>query len=147
MPRGKVLGGTSDINFLMVAYATRVDLDNWEKLGNPGWNFSNLAPYYRKFERFTQYSANAENALDTTHVDPSLYGRQGPIHITIPESHWPVAEAWPPTFKNLGLGLRKDCKSGTSAGAYSSAAFIEPNLRPEATRRQRIMLQPHPDPT
>jgi choline dehydrogenase-like flavoprotein len=126
MPRGKVLGGTSALNFLMVAYATRVDLDNWEKLGNRGWNFDSLAPYYRKFERFSQHSAKAADSLHTSHIDPALYGTQGPIHTTIPESHWPLAETWPPTFKNLGLGLRADSKSGTSAGGYSSIAFMDP---------------------
>lgn len=126
MPRGKVLGGTSALNFLMVSYATRVDLDNWEKLGNAGWNFDSLAPYYRKFERFSQPSAKAADALHTSHIDPALHGTQGPIHTTIPESHWPLAETWPPTFKNLGLGLRGDSKTGTSAGGYSSIAFIDP---------------------
>lgn len=126
MPRGKVLGGTSAINFLMVAYASRVDLDNGERLGNAGWNFNNLAPYYRKFEKFPQHSAKAADTLDTSHIDPALYGTEGPIHTTIPESHWPITEAWPHTFKNLGLGLQADSKTGTLAGGYSSIAFINP---------------------
>jgi choline dehydrogenase len=126
MPRGKVLGGSSAINFFMVTYASRVDLDNWEKLGNPGWNFKSLAPYYRKFEKFSQHSAKAHDALHTSDIQPSLHGTEGPIHTTIPESHWPIAEAWPPTFNNLGLRLRADSKSGTSAGGFSSIAFIDP---------------------
>jgi choline dehydrogenase len=126
MPRGKVLGGTSALHFLMVSYATRVDLDNWEKLGNQGWNFDSMAPYYRKFEKFTQHSSKATDALHTSHIDPALYGTEGNVHTTIPENHWPLAEAWPPTFQNLGLGLKGDHKTGISAGGYSSIAYVDP---------------------
>ncbi|CAO1605796.1 hypothetical protein XANCAGTX0491_009302 [Xanthoria calcicola] len=47
--RGKMLGGSSGINFMQFTFASRVDLDDWEVLGNTGWNFDSMAPYYRKF--------------------------------------------------------------------------------------------------
>lgn len=34
----------------MFSMASRQDLDNWRELGNDGWSFDDLAPYYRKFE-------------------------------------------------------------------------------------------------
>jgi choline dehydrogenase len=50
--RGKVLGGSLAINFVMLSHASKVDIDSWEKLGNPGWNFQQMLPYYRKFETY-----------------------------------------------------------------------------------------------
>jgi choline dehydrogenase-like flavoprotein len=41
-PRGKVLGGTSALNFMTWNRASRQDYDAWEKLGNPGWSWDDL---------------------------------------------------------------------------------------------------------
>lgn len=41
-PRGKVLGGTSALNFMTWVRASRQDYDAWESLGNPGWGWDSL---------------------------------------------------------------------------------------------------------
>lgn len=110
----------------MVVYPSKVHLDNWGKLGNKDWNFDKLAPYYNKFEHFTTPSEKTAKALNTSEVDPSLHGAKGPIHPTIPESYWPLAETWVPTLKNLGHGLHANSKSGISAGGYSTMCFLDP---------------------
>ena len=38
-PRGRVLGGSSAINFMMLSHASKADINAWEELGNSGWNF------------------------------------------------------------------------------------------------------------
>ncbi|KAF2007337.1 GMC oxidoreductase [Amniculicola lignicola CBS 123094] len=43
--RGKVLGGSSAVNFNMFSMASRQDLNNWEELGNKGWGFDGMLPY------------------------------------------------------------------------------------------------------
>lgn len=49
-PRGKVLGGSSSINGLIYIRGQSQDYDAWERLGNPGWGWSNVLPIFKKLE-------------------------------------------------------------------------------------------------
>ena len=50
MPRGKLLGGSSAINYLMYVRGSKEDYDGWASLGNKGWDFESLVPYFRKHQ-------------------------------------------------------------------------------------------------
>jgi choline dehydrogenase len=49
-PRGKVLGGSSSINGLVHIRGQREDFDEWARLGNTGWGYADVLPYFRKSE-------------------------------------------------------------------------------------------------
>src|SRR6266498_3761558 len=49
-PRGKVLGGTSSINGLVYMRGQHEDYDGWRNLGNIGWGYADVLPYFRKSE-------------------------------------------------------------------------------------------------
>ena len=49
-PRGKVLGGSSSLNGMAYVWGDPTEYDSWERRGIKGWNFSDLAPYFKKLE-------------------------------------------------------------------------------------------------
>jgi len=51
-PRGRILGGCSSINGMLHVRGHRVDYDGWRALGNEGWSYDDVLPYFRKSERF-----------------------------------------------------------------------------------------------
>lgn len=61
--------------------ASRQDLDNWGELGNKGWSFEDLLPYYKKFETYHPASEKSGKELDDKYLDKSLRGTSGPIHV------------------------------------------------------------------
>ena len=68
-PRGKVLGGSSSINGLIYIRGQRQDFDLWRQLGNPGWSYQDVLPYFRRAEA-------QERGSDEHH------GGDGPLHVT-----------------------------------------------------------------
>ena len=54
IPRGKVLGGSSSINGMLHVRGQQLDYDTWAQLGNRGWSFDDVLPYFKKSERFAR---------------------------------------------------------------------------------------------
>ena len=128
-PRGKMLGGSSAINLMALIFPQKSSIDAWVKLGNKGWDWNTLGPYYSKFYTYSRPPAELDGAITTSYVKEELQGKSGPIHASFSEHREPVSEAWAETFKNLGLVMSNDPVSGEGVGGFTGLSTIEPETK------------------
>ena len=69
-PRGKVLGGSSSINGLLYVRGQARDFDHWRQLGNAGWGFDDVLPYFKKAENWEEVSSYcSHNDIEVEEVE------------------------------------------------------------------------------
>ncbi|KAK3904712.1 hypothetical protein C8A05DRAFT_13459 [Staphylotrichum tortipilum] len=124
--RGRMLGGSSALNFLMLVYPTKGNIDSWAALGNPSWNHEALAPYFRKFATVHEPPQAAKDLLGLKYLNEDLSKGDGPIQVSYSEGYNVTNEAWLKTFTNLGLDAGGDPRDGTTLGAFQNHANIDP---------------------
>ncbi len=94
-PRGKVLGGSSSINGLVYIRGQREDYDHWRQLGNIGWSYEDVLPFFRKSE-------NQSRGPDHFH------GTEGELTISDPGYTHPYAEAFIAAAEACGYPRNRD---------------------------------------
>ena len=94
-PRGKVIGGSSSINGLVYIRGQREDYDHWRQLGNVGWSYQDVLPYFRKSE-------DQQNGADEYH------GVGGPLAVSNPSDPHPLCEAFIEAAVQSGYPRTKD---------------------------------------
>ncbi|KAF6816880.1 Glucose oxidase 1 [Colletotrichum plurivorum] len=145
--RGKQLGGSSAMNFMFWTHPSRRDVDNWGELGNEGWSWDALAPYFRQSESFVAPSQQQTEDLRLDYVDPSVHGTDGPIANRFPALYSPLLQAWPRTLEKLGLAVDGDPRDGKALGGYVNLLNIDGATRSYAANaylgpvRQRSSLK------
>ena len=125
-PRGKQLGGSSAINYLYWTHASQRDIDDWGKLGNKGWSWDELNPFFSKSETYNPPTAEISSQIDTDFIVPSEHGTNGPVQDSFPPFFDDFYISWEPTFKKLGLGPTGDPRGGLAIGAYNTIVSQEP---------------------
>ena len=104
-PRGRVLGGTSAINGLIVVRGQPRDYDHWRDLGNPGWGWSDVLPYFIKLED------NSELGQE------QLHGTAGPLRVTGIRQRHELIEAFIGAAEALGVPRTPDFNGADQEGA------------------------------
>ena len=102
-PRGKVLGGSSSINWLMYVRGNRYDYDHWQALGNNGWSYADVLPYFKKIENYE-------------HGSLDYRGRGGPINVIETPSSNPLTQAFIEAGVELGWSRNDDYNGATQEG-------------------------------
>jgi len=103
-PRGKVLGGSSSINGLLYIRGQHEDFDHWRQLGNTGWAFTDVLPYFRRSE-------DQERGAD------ELHGVGGPLSVSnVCEPH-PLCEAFIDAAEKSGIPRNDDFNGPRQEGA------------------------------
>ncbi|KAF3922797.1 hypothetical protein AA313_de0207849 [Arthrobotrys entomopaga] len=122
--RGKVLGGSSAINFFTWMRGNKEDYDAWEELGNKGWGWDRLQPYFRKAETFFLPTADLKekHKLD---YDTEKHGSHGPIHTSYSKEHGDHHKYWQETLQNLGVE-RRPAFDGSNVGVWTGLTSVNP---------------------
>ncbi|MEH2480824.1 choline dehydrogenase [Nitrobacteraceae bacterium AZCC 2146] len=146
-PRGKVLGGSSSINGLLYVRGQHEDYDRWRQLGNSGWGYDDVLPYFKKAE-------------DQQRGGDAFHGAGGPL----PVSDWrhadPLSEAFIAAAAETGLPFNPDFNGASQEGvgmfqtttrrgrrASTAVAYLRPALRQGRLRvetsalAQRILFE------
>jgi choline dehydrogenase len=103
-PRGKVLGGSSSINGLLYIRGQAQDFDHWRQLGNAGWGFDDVLPYFRKAE-------DQERGADEMH------GAGGPLAVSDVSEPHPLCEAFIDASVQAGFPRTEDFNGKSQEGA------------------------------
>src|ERR1700744_3001893 len=94
-PRGKGLGGSSAINAMVYIRGHRSDYDRWASLGNTGWSYADVLPYFKRSE-------------DNSELDGEYHGKGGPLHVTGSRSDNPVREIYLQAAREAQFRIRDD---------------------------------------
>ncbi|TGO54332.1 hypothetical protein BOTNAR_0271g00040 [Botryotinia narcissicola] len=104
LPGGRLLGGSSAINAQAFIAASKVGLDVWKELGNGGWDWDSMEPYYKKCHTVEIPSDKLRKELGLNHLTPSNNPRSdGPIQTSYSPKMDAFRKAWIDTFNALNI--------------------------------------------
>ncbi len=103
-PRGKTLGGSSSINGLIYIRGQREDYDHWAALGNSGWGYDDVLPYFIRSEGNVRGSSE-------------FHGGSGPLKVSDIESRDPLIDAFIAGAGELGVPATDDFNGASQEGA------------------------------
>jgi choline dehydrogenase len=135
-PRGRVVGGSSSINALVYCRGMPADFDDWRAMGNVGWGWDDVRPYFERSERHVAASGrvHGEGPLDVKDVSPFLH---------------PMRQNWSDAAGELGLAWTEDFNGPHPEGLGCYQVTIRNGLRRSAAdaflrpalRRAKVRLE------
>ncbi len=117
VPRGKMLGGSSSINGLAFVRGQSQDFDTWAQMGNRGWSYKDVLPYFKRME---SYKGDG---------DDTFRGRNGPLRVTNPEPRSPLFQAVIKAAGEVGIRHNPDYNGAAQDGIAMSQATISNGRR------------------
>jgi len=103
LPRGRVLGGSSSLNAMVYIRGNRRDYDEWRDLGNPGWGWDDVLPYFKRAE-------------DNERGASEFHGAGGPLSVADSHSMHPLSDAFVDAAAATGLEKVDDFNTGEQDG-------------------------------
>ncbi|KAI5198435.1 FAD/NAD(P)-binding domain-containing protein [Aureobasidium subglaciale] len=140
---GKALGGTSTINGMAYLRAQQAQINAWEHLGNVGWNWESLLPFYKRSENFQV--PTDDQCLSGAAYNIEVHGTTGPL-----KTGWStgllgksVTSLINATYTSLGLPYREESNGGSMRGftRYPATVDRELNVREDAARAYYLPIQ------
>jgi choline dehydrogenase len=110
--RGKVLGGCSSINAMIYMRGQKSDYDHWAALGNHGWSWDEVLPWFKRTE-------------DYQHGADELHGAGGELRVEERRVNWEILEAWRDAAEECGIPKIREFNRGDNFGN----AYFQMNQR------------------
>jgi choline dehydrogenase len=110
--RGRVLGGCSSINAMIYMRGQRRDYDEWASLGNSGWDWQSVLPFFKASERYV-------------HGTDEMHGDQGEVSVEERRVDWEILDAWRDAAAECGIPKVDDFNRGDNFGC----AYFQVNQR------------------
>ncbi|KAK4508492.1 hypothetical protein PRZ48_002231 [Zasmidium cellare] len=130
------VGGGSVVNGMFFDRASALDYDAWETLGNPGWGWKGLLPYFIKSTTFVPPSAEVVERYGYT-WDLETWGTEGPARATFPPFQWPGLRTFVDAFREMGRGLKfpREGSDGSGVGVFWVASSQDPATQTRSDAR------------
>ena len=123
LPRGKTLGGSSSTNAMAYVRGNSDDYDNWAKLGNVGWSYKDVLPYFKKSENHQQIES----------LDPNYHGNSGELNVTLPlKFKTPYVDSFISACENIGIPKNDDYNGKDQKGVGCVHSTIKNGKRHSA---------------
>src|SRR5216684_1341150 len=133
-PRGRTLGGSSSINYMIYIRGHATDYDRWAEAGNKGWSYEDVLPVFRKSEH-------------NERLEDRYHGRGGPLNVADHRFRHPLSEMFVASAREAGVPANADFNGPVQDGAgfyqvtqkdglrwSTASAFLRPALaRPNLT--------------
>ena len=134
VPAAKVVGGGTVINGMFFDRGSAADYNAWEELGNAGWNWKSLLPYFKKSETFTP--ADASYAKYDISWSNAVHGFSGPVRASYPPYQFPSTRNFLQGWLSRGVTIPKDPGAGTAYGAFWAPSSLDPTDETRASSRR-----------
>ncbi|TCD63782.1 hypothetical protein EIP91_004965 [Steccherinum ochraceum] len=123
--RGKGLGGSSAMNFYAWIKPPAADVNAFEELGNPGWNWESYKKYTTRSEHFTPPTEEQLKDFPFT-FDPALHGHSGPLSVAIPRTSFATDKLFLGALEANGAKLIRDPYGGDITGRFIGSSHVDP---------------------
>jgi choline dehydrogenase len=104
-PQGRTLGGTTAINGMIYNRGQSDDFDDWAQMGNKGWSYTDVLPYFRRSENYSGPSS------------PKFHGDSGPLRVSAGSWRHPICDAFIAAAARSGMPENPDYNGAQQAGA------------------------------
>jgi choline dehydrogenase-like flavoprotein len=111
------------------------DYNAWEALGNPGWGWDGLLPYFRKSVTFTPPTREVAEKYNYTYDIAAAYGGKGAVQVSFPPFNWPALDYTWEAWKELGIPKQNEGAGGNAFNAFSAPSALDPVTRTRSYAR------------
>jgi choline dehydrogenase len=130
-PRGKVLGGSSSTNAMLYVRGNRWDYDNWAALGNAGWSYEEVLPYFKRSEN------------NETHRNSPYHGTGGPLNVAELRAPSAIDKAFLAACAMNGVPYNPDYNGEEQFGSFMYQVTQVTQVNGERYSAAKAYITPH----